>query len=650
MLSNLKIGTKILGGFIVVLLILSSVIGYQLKEMSFIGELQDEGAGRAADSLAIKDIAFRAADVYSVIADAIINENLEQTRTDLVTIKQQAAIDIAQVNELVDTPEEEALAATFTTAYNNYLSIFENKLLKILTEKDDLVQRSEDSIVLRDIALHVEQIYPVFADAIINRNITETEENLRALKQQALADIHTVFQKSDTAEEKRLSTEFETFYTNYLNIFETHLLPELRKNKKASMVTLQQIDEQADELRNNSLLAIHKISESLEQERLKALSDADAIRDLDAEIDQLKIAMMIPLAKINTALSNESAEADILFDEVQSQVFNLAVILSCTGFILGISIAILIARSISRPIIKGVHFAELVANGDLSAQIDVSSNDEVGQLAQAMNNMVSQLKDIVENVTSASDNVASGSQQLSASSEEMSQGATEQAAAAEEASSSMEQMAANIRQNADNALQAEKVAITSSINAKSGGEAVSETVIAMKQIAEKISIIEEIARQTNLLALNAAIEAARAGEHGKGFAVVASEVRKLAERSQGAAAEISDLSTSSVEVAEKAGGMLSQMVPDIQRTADLVQEIAAANKEQDTGADQVNKAIQQLDHVIQQNASAAEEMASTSEELNSQATQLQDTISFFDLGANPHHGKGTTPNKLMLEQ
>ncbi|SDE62134.1 HAMP domain-containing methyl-accepting chemotaxis protein, partial [Desulfuromonas thiophila] len=294
------------------------------------------------------------------------------------------------------------------------------------------------------------------------------------------------------------------------------------------------------------------------------------------------------------------------------------------ALLLGIVVAVLITRAITGPVLQGVDFARALAEGDLTRKLAIEQRDEVGQLAAALNNMVEQLQQVVADVRSASDNVAAGSQQLSASSEEMSQGATEQAAAAEEASSSMEQMAANIRQNADNALQTEKIAIKSAEDARNGGAAVAQTVQAMKNIAEKISIIEEIARQTNLLALNAAIEAARAGEHGKGFAVVASEVRKLAERSQSAAAEISDLSSSSVEVAEKAGAMLSQMVPDIQRTAELVQEIAAASKEQDTGAEQVNKAIQQLDQVIQQNASASEEMASTSEELSSQAEQLQD--------------------------
>ncbi|MCB2183734.1 MAG: hypothetical protein KQH63_16995 [Desulfobulbaceae bacterium] len=226
----------------------------------------------------------------------------------------------------------------------------------------------------------------------------------------------------------------------------------------------------------------------------------------------------------------------------------------------------------------------------------------------------------------AADNVATASQQLSSTAEELSQGATEQASSVEEASASIEQMAANIRQNADNAQQTERISKMAAADAEQSGTAVSQTVNAMKDIADKISIIEEIARQTNLLALNAAIEAARAGEHGKGFAVVASEVRKLAERSQAAAAEIGQLSSNSMMVAEQAGDMLKKLVPDIQKTSQLVEEISAASAEQDIGAEQINTAIQQLDQVIQQNASGAEEMAATSEELSGQSDMLKSTV------------------------
>ncbi len=311
---------------------------------------------------------------------------------------------------------------------------------------------------------------------------------------------------------------------------------------------------------------------------------------------------------------------------------NIMIGLCIAGVLISILFGLFISNIISNPLRKGVLFAQSVAAGDLTQKIDLDQKDEIGQLAQALNEMVAKLGSIVGDVTAAANNVAAGSQELSATAQQMSQGATEQAASAEEISSSMEEMASSIRQNTDNAMQTEKISIKSSVDAKDGGKSVIETVAAMKEIASKISIIEEIARQTNLLALNAAIEAARAGEHGKGFAVVASEVRKLAERSQSAAGEISSLSTRSVAIAEQAGDMLTKMVPDIQKTAQLVQEIAASSKEQDTGAEQINKAIQQLDQVIQQNASASEEMASTSEELSSQAEQLQDSISFFNIG------------------
>jgi methyl-accepting chemotaxis protein len=305
----------------------------------------------------------------------------------------------------------------------------------------------------------------------------------------------------------------------------------------------------------------------------------------------------------------------------------LAVVLSAL-------IAFLITRSITEPISVAVGVSGRLAQGDLQVDIESKSADEMGQLLGAMKTMVNKLRNVVADVKTASSNVASGSEQLSAGAQQMSQGTTEQAASTEEASSSIEEMNATIRQNSDNAMQTEKIALKSASDATESGKAVSQTVAAMKDIAQKISIIEEIARQTNLLALNAAIEAARAGEHGKGFAVVASEVRKLAERSQSAAGEISQLSSSSVQIAEQAGQMLAKLVPDIQKTAELVQEITASSKEQSGGADQINGAIQQLNQVVQQNAGAAEEMASTAEELASQADQLQATISFFKVDGN----------------
>jgi methyl-accepting chemotaxis protein len=273
--------------------------------------------------------------------------------------------------------------------------------------------------------------------------------------------------------------------------------------------------------------------------------------------------------------------------------------------------------------------ADTIASGDLT--IEAKRRNDKDTLGIALEKMLDKLQGVVSEAMGAAQNVSSGSQQLAASAEQLSQGATEQASATEEASSSMEEMASNVKQNSDNASQTEKIARQSAQDAEASGEAVTHAVKAMETIAEKITIVQEIARQTDLLALNAAVEAARAGEHGRGFAVVASEVRRLAERSQTAAAEIGTLSADTVKSAQEAGAMLVRLVPDIKRTADLVAEISAACREQDVGAGQINQAIQQLDQVTQQNASASEEVSATSEELTAQAEQLQRTIAYFKL-------------------
>ena len=344
------------------------------------------------------------------------------------------------------------------------------------------------------------------------------------------------------------------------------------------------------------------------------------------------ISISIPVEKITAA-----ADAELI--KGIHAIYKMAgIALACS--IVALCLLWYIAGTIVRPIRKAADFATALSEGNLEISMDVTGKDEVGMLSEALVRMIEKLRDVITAVQRASDNVASGSEEMSSSSEELSQGSTEQASNLEEITSSMEQMGSNITQNADNATETEKIASQAAKDAEAGGQQVQDTVKAMKDIADKISIIEEIARQTNLLALNAAIEAARAGEAGKGFAVVAAEVRKLAERSGEAAKEISDLSANSVEVAEKAGLMLEKMVPDIRKTAELVQEISAASKEQTSGAEQINRAIQQLDQVVQQNASSAEEVSSTAQELASQAEQLQSIMSFFIMG-----GKTNGPRK-----
>ena len=311
------------------------------------------------------------------------------------------------------------------------------------------------------------------------------------------------------------------------------------------------------------------------------------------------------------------------------------------------ALTLLLIRQISRALNQASALARSVAEGDLTQTAEVKQEDEIGAVMLALNTMVTNLRTVVDEVITASDNVAAGSEEMSATAQHLSEGASEQSAAAEESTSAMEQMTSSIHENAENAKTTDKIAGQASESTRTTSDAVTSTVAAMKEIAEKIKIVEEIARKTDLLALNAAVEAARAGEHGKGFAVVAGEVRKLAERSATAAAEISTLSKNGVSIAEGAGNMLLKLAPDIRKTAELVQEIHAASTEQSTGVSQINKALQELDQVIQQNASTAEEMASTSDELSNQAQHLQSAISFFKVdtavGGTPLAAHAKTP-------
>ena len=335
-------------------------------------------------------------------------------------------------------------------------------------------------------------------------------------------------------------------------------------------------------------------------------------------------------AEVSVAKATELAQSgNSLLTKAMNSTRALIIMFTLCSLIVGTLLSIIVTRAITKAMALGVAFTEEISNGNLNAKLDIDQKDEIGQLATALKTMSERLRDIVEQIQGAASQVSSGSQQLSSTSQQMSQGATEQAASLEEISSSMEQMTSNIRQNAENAMTTEKISHKSSQIAEEGGKAVNDTVDAMKLIASKIGIIEEIARSTNMLALNASIEAARAGEYGKGFAVVASEVGKLAERSQKEAGEISKLSTESVQVAEHAGATINGMIPEIKRTAELVQEISAASAEQNSGAEQINAAIMQLDQVVQQNASASEESASMSEELASQAEEMHATLSFF---------------------
>lgn len=362
------------------------------------------------------------------------------------------------------------------------------------------------------------------------------------------------------------------------------------------------------------------------------LNNIEAMGDtLKLRINPGKVELISTIQKLTQLQKAAESQA-----EVETSFSTIRGVLIIGGiFILGVVIVTLlvIIKSISKSVFHVTESMKYLLEGDLTREITIDQKDEFGLLLLQFKEVSNKIKSVVQSIKSVGQNMETASSQIKASSDQMAEGATEQAASAEEVASSMEEMSANIQQNANNAKVTEKIAAESAVQVQKGSESANSTVLSMQDIAKKISIIGEIARQTNLLALNAAVEAARAGEHGKGFAVVASEVRKLAERSQGAATEIDELSEKSLGISQESGELLSKVVPDIQKTSKLVQDISKASVEQNAGADQVNNALQGLNEIIQQNATESEELAASADELNNQSHQLKKAISFFKVNS-----------------
>ena len=645
--NNLKIRTKLIAAFTFMVVVTAIVFAVGTFSLSGMNERLNRITGETSDKIRLsarinQDILFISRTEKNLILSKT-QEEMQEYIGAIATRREELQSRIAELRDIVD--EDGKLA----------LDNFNLKWQEYLKQHDEVRKFSLLNSNAKATALSQGEGNRIFDQAVFTLTSIRENFNNKASRSGASSTLmNQVYLSSNLLETIRDVQAYEKDFILANTVDEMDKIASLADEKRL----------QANQLISDLGRSVTELDDRLAFEQFKKeyneyLRVADEVLALSRENgnkkafeissgdgrvihDEASQLMAQIVNKNDNQLDTDAQESDKNYANAR----NMMIILMLIALGVSIAVAYWIISSITSAIAMAKTALSRVADGDLTTDVEIVGNDEITELLKTMQRTVLKLREVIGSVRTAVSNIAASSEQLSSSAQEVAEGASEQASSAEEVSASMEEMGSSIQQNTDNANQTEKIAIKAAETMEDTNDSVARTVSAMREIAEKINVIGDIANKTDLLALNAAVEAARAGEHGKGFAVVASAVRKLAENSQVAANEINTLTTESVTVSEKSGDLLRGIVPDIQRTSQLVQEISASSREQSSGADQVNTALQQLNEVTQRNASASEEMASSSEELASQAEELSSTISYFKVSDSANLEKKSSVRKV----